>query len=459
MSNLVVKKFGGSSVANLERVQNVAKIVTSDPSVRKILVLSAMSGVTDLLIKASTEAATGGNYIETFSVVVAKYESLVQGLHQDREHASAALTALGGELKKILDAVAALKFCETRTRDLILSFGERMMCSLMPFFLEESGCKSVYADARQLIVTDHRFGNARVLFDTTGERLNAWWSRQAGVLPVVTGYIASTEDGISTTLDRGGSDYTATIIGGALKADRVEIWTDVDGAMSADPRVVPEARVIATLSFAEAAEMAYFGAKVLHPLTLLPVAQKHVPVVIKNTFRPEVSGTMITDAKTGNGGTVKSIATRSGLALLNVEGAALRGQIGAAGRLFTALARADVNVIMISQASSEESICFIVSREQRDVAQQAAEQEFVHQIDSKMLSVMLDPEELCIIAAVGDGMIGQPGVSGRLFQALGNAHVNVRAIAQGSSERNISAVIREVDRENAVRAVHKEFIQ
>ncbi|MBI4262388.1 aspartate kinase [Candidatus Uhrbacteria bacterium] len=459
MSNLIVQKFGGSSVANLERVHNVAKIVTSEPSVRRILVLSAMSGVTDLLIKASTEAAIGGNYIATFRAVVAKYESLVEGLHQDREHARAALILLSNELKKILEAVAALRFCETRTRDLILSFGERMMCTLMPFFLRELGSTSVYADARQLIVTDNRFGNARVLFDTTGEKLTAWWALQQNVFPVVTGYIAATDDGISTTLDRGGSDYTATIIGGALNADRVEIWTDVDGAMSADPRVVPEARVIATLSFAEAAEMAYFGAKVLHPLTLLPVAQKHVPVVIKNTFRPEVPGTMITDAKKENGGTVKSVATRSGLALLNVEGAALRGQIGAAGRLFTALARADVNVVMISQASSEESICFIVSREQRETARQAVEQEFVHQIESKILSVTLDPEELCIIAAVGDGMIGQPGVSGRLFQALGNAHVNVRAIAQGSSERNISAVIREADRENAVRAVHKEFIQ
>lgn len=455
--SVIVQKFGGSSVANLERVQNVAKIVVREDGARKIVVLSAMSGATNLLLQASQEAAAGKNYQSAMNAVTMQYNALIDGLGVSAQKAQLALKPLVQELAQILGAVAALRFCETRTRDVIASLGERMMCTLMPFFLHALGKKAVYVDARDLIVTDHRFGSARVLFEKTGEKLAAWWQHM-DALPVVTGYIAATEDGITTTLDRGGSDYTATIIGGALHADRVEIWTDVDGAMTADPRVVPEAKIIPTLSFAEAAEMAYFGAKVLHPLTLLPVAQERIPVVIKNTFRPEVPGTMITDAANGSSGVIKSITTRSGLALVNVSGASLRGQIGVAGRLFSALARADVNIVMISQASSEESICFVVSSEQRALARKAVEEEFMHQVSSGILGVAMPEDGLCILAVVGDGMVGQPGVAGRLFSSLGKAGVNIRAIAQGSSERNISAVIYDKDRDAAVRAVHAEFI-
>lgn len=455
---MIVQKFGGSSVGTLERVRNVAKIVASDGVTKKILVLSAMSGVTDLLLQAGTAAATRGDFSGLFHVVREKYHSLIAGLDTSRaERAEAALAQLEHECTQILSAIAALRFCETRTRDLLLSFGERMMCTLMPFFLDALGRPAFFVDARQLIVTDNRFGNARVLFEKTATKLAAWW-KDMDAIPVVTGYIAATEDGISTTLDRGGSDYTATIIGGGLGAERVEIWTDVDGAMTADPRVVPEAKIIDTLSFAEAAEMAYFGAKVLHPLTLLPVSRARIPVVIKNTFRPEVKGTTITHTSGNGSATIKSIATRSGLAILNVEGASLRGQIGAAGRLFSALARVDANVIMISQASSEESICFVVAKEECARAARAVEEEFSHHIETDTMRVTVPEENFCILAVVGDGMVGVPGVAGRLFSSLGKAGVNIRAIAQGSSERNISAVIRDTDRDSAVRAVHKEFI-
>jgi aspartokinase/homoserine dehydrogenase 1 len=417
-----------------------------------------MSGVTDLLMQASKEAAAGTAYHFTYTEVIAKYRSLLSGLAPEyRAQAEARFTVLAQELREVLDAIAAFRFCDVRMRDLLVGFGERIMCALMPYFLQSLGKESHDVDARTLIITDDRFGNARVLFDETNAKLAAWITAVKGI-PVVTGYIASTREGMTTTLDRGGSDYTATIIGGGMNATRVEIWTDVNGAMTADPRVIPYAKVIERLTYEEAAEMAYFGAKVLHPLTLLPVAKKKIPVVIKNTFEPRAPGTTINSTSPIVKGAVKSIATRNGLILLNLEGGVFSGQVGTAGRVFTTLARAGVNIIMISQASSEQSICLIIQTDQKISAMDSLTQEFAKELYDGLLRVTAE-DAVCVISVIGDGMKGAPGISGRVFSALGNAHINVLAIAQGSSERNISAVISETDRTTAVEVLHREFIK
>ena len=261
---MIVMKFGGSSVGALARVQTVARIIVHETE-EKVVVLSAMSGVTDALLKAGSAAAAGTNYQTTYDEIIAKYRSLLEGLGaEERPRADARLTTLAEDLQEVLDAIAAFRFCITRMRDLLVSFGERMICALMPYFLRSLGAASHEVDARTLIVTDDHFGNARVLFGETEAKLAAWKKGLQDV-PVVTGFIAATSDGMTTTLDRGGSDYTATIIGSGIGAERVEIWTDVNGAMTADPRMIPAARVIDSLTYEEAAEMAYFGAKVLHP--------------------------------------------------------------------------------------------------------------------------------------------------------------------------------------------------
>lgn len=458
---MIVQKFGGTSVGNLENITKVVDIVVrSHESQKTIVVLSAMSSVTNLLIKAGNEAAAGEPFASTYEEIRTRYESLLVGLPAELSSQCATRQgALLAGLKEILDAIRALKFIEPRVKDLLVSFGERLMCATFPYFLRARGVAAEEVDARKLIVTDDNFGNARVLFDVTNEKTTQWYRDFTGGIPVVTGYIAATKEGMRTTLDRGGSDYTATIVGGALGAELVEIWTDVDGAMTADPRVVPHAVVLPRLSYAEAAEMAYFGAKVLHPLTLLPVRAKGVPVMIKNTFHPDASHTVIVDTETlDTRFPIKSVATRTGLSLLNAEGFALAGQPSSAGRIFGALARDAVNVVMISQASSEQSVCCVVNREQCDAAVESLMKEFDRETRDGSFHVSFE-HDVCVIALVGDGMVGHPGVSGRLFSSLGLAGVNIRAIAQGSSERNISAVIRDIDREKAIRAVHEEFIE
>lgn len=422
----------------------------------KIVVLSAMSGVTNALIRCGREAAGGGDYLSQYSQIKEKYFSLLEGLERNyRPPAEERLNALFLELQSVLAAVAALKFIDPKINDLAVSFGERLMCAVFPFFLRSLGKEARETDARQLIRTDDDFGKARVNFRETNARLQAWWKGIKGI-PVVTGFIASTKDGFTTTLDRGGSDYTATIIGGALRAERVEIWTDVDGAMTADPRVVKEARVLERLTYAEAAEMAYFGAKVIHPLTLLPVRERQIPVIIKNTFHPSAPGTIISDWADANGSFIKSVALRGGLSLINVEGLGLQGTVGFAGRLFTALGRAGVNVIMISQASSEQSVCIAVNENEAAMAVETIDGEFVREREEHLMGVAVE-NDVCILAVIGDRMAGIPGVSGKLFAALGGVGINVRAIAQGSSERNISLVISKADCEGAVRIVHEAF--
>ncbi len=454
---MIIQKFGGTSVGTLERVKDVANIVSATAG-DKVVVLSAMSGVTNALINCGQEAAGGGDFLTSYGQIKEKYFSLLPGLEGSyKALAEERLNVLFAELRSVLNAAAALKFIDFRVNDLVVSFGECLMCAVFPFFLKSLGQEAHETDARQLIFTDNDFGKARVNFKESNLRIQEWRKSIKGI-SVVTGFIASTKDGSTTTLSRGGTDYTATIIGGALGAERVEIWTDVDGAMTADPRKVKSARVLQRLTYAEAAEMAYFGAKVIHPLTLLPVRERHIPVIIKNTFHPDAAGTIINDSTDNSGSFIKSVALREGLSLINVEGLGLQGLVGFAGRLFMALGRAGVNVVMISQASSEQSVCIAVNDNETVKAVETIDSEFVREREEHLLEVVTE-NDICILAVIGDRMAGIPGVSGKLFAALGQAGINVRAIAQGSSERNISLVISKADCAEAIKVVHEAFFK
>jgi aspartate kinase len=325
--------------------------------------------------------------------------------------------------------------------------------------LNHAGISAAGVVATELIVTDDRFGGAVPIIGPTAEKTQANLRPllAAGKVPVVTGFIGATEDGIQTTLGRGGSDYSATIIGRALESDEVWIWTDVNGVMTADPRVVPEAHPISHLSYAEISELSYFGAKVLHSQAIRPARRESIPVRILNTFEPENPGTLIDAEAQESNRTVKAIAAIKNMSLITVAGPGMIGIPGVAGRTFTAVARTGANVLMISQASSEQSICFVVPTVDVERVIKSLEVEMIREIERRDLERIRFENNVVILAVVGAGMKGTPGVSARLFGALGQKSINVIAIAQGSSEFNISVVIAHGDADDAVRAIHREF--
>jgi aspartate kinase len=325
--------------------------------------------------------------------------------------------------------------------------------------LTQAGVPAASVAATELIVTDRRFGSAVPLIGETAKKTKARLQSilDQGKVAVVTGFIGATEDGIQTTLGRGGSDYSATIIGRALGADEVWIWTDVNGVMTTDPRVVPEAHPIAHLSYAEISELSYFGAKVLHSQAIRPARRANIPVRILNTFEPEHPGTLITAEAKNSSKTVKAVTAIKNMSLVSVEGPGMIGIPGVAGRTFSAVARTQTSVLMISQASSEQAICFVVPSMDVKKVVDVLEEELVREIERRDLDRVKWEGETVILAVVGSGMKGTPGVSGRLFGALGQEKVNIIAIAQGSSECNISLVVAQGEADKAVRAIHKEF--
>ncbi len=363
-----------------------------------------------------------------------------------------------------------IRECTPRTLDLIASFGERLSCLLVAATLTKQGQHAEFIDARDIIKTDTRFGFARVDFPLSNklivDRLSfrllepEWGSEQARTVPiaVVTGFIGSTASGETTTLGRGGSDYTASILGAALQADEVEIWTDVSGVMTADPRKVKTAFVLERMSYEEAMELSHFGAKVIHPPTMVPAMNAHIPLRIKNTFAPNDLGTLITHETNGKF-PIKGISSIDSIVLIRVEGPGMVGVPGIAGRVFGSLAKADVNVILITQASSEHSICFAIKPEDVKQAREALEKELEREVESGQISPLIIEPDRSIVAVVGEHMRQTPGISAQAFTSLGNAHLNVIAVAQGSSERNISIV---VDAKNVTRALtilHAAFFE
>ena len=367
------------------------------------------------------------------------------------------------ELEKVLTGVAYLGELTPKSKDYILSFGERLSAPILSGAIRDLGEKSIALEGGEAgIITDDTFGSARVKRLEVKERLLPLLKE--GIIPVVTGFIGTTEEGYITTLGRGGSDYSAALIGYGLDADIIEIWTDVSGVYTTDPRLVPTAKRIPKLSYIEAMELAYFGAKVLHPRTIEPAMEKGIPILVKNTFEPESEGTLITNDMEMSDNIVKAISTIKNVALINIFGAGMVGVSGTAARIFKALGEENVNVILISQGSSETNISLVVSEEDVDKALKALKREFgdfgkKSFLNNNLIRDVSVDKDICVISVVGAGMKGARGIAGKIFTAVSESGANIKMIAQGSSEVNISFVIDEKDLLNCVRKLHEKFIE
>jgi aspartokinase/homoserine dehydrogenase 1 len=463
VSPWIVHKFGGSSVADADCFRRVADILESQPSPRQGVVLSACKGVTDALLRLVTLAeardeaylAQLGLLRERHALIAetllppAEAAAWLQGFDQDR-----------ADLTGILQTTRIMRSAAQNVRDLVAGYGEIWSTSLFARYLTHrragKGAPVRWLDARQVVVVEWASLGPSVLWDPSRERLAQQVPRDFAGTLIITGFIASTREGIQTTLGRNGSDFSGSIFGALLEASEIHIWTDVDGVLSADPRRVPNAQVIDSLSYNEAMELAYFGAKVIHPQTMAPAVGRSIPIWIRNTFAPQKPGTLIC-AKPDSQLLVKGITTIEGIALINIEGAGMIGVPGTAHRLFGALREADISVILISQGSSEHSICCAVPEAQAERAERVVRAAFAHELEDGQIQSVDTSPDLAILAVVGDGMAGTPGVSAKVFNALGNAAVNVRAIAQGASERNISVVVDGKQATRALRATHASF--
>jgi len=459
-------KFGGTSVGGAEAIAKSADIVAA---ARKewdqvAVIVSAMSGVTDLLLKGAHTAASGDG--ETFKQIAkdlrAKHETAINGLVETQHVASLRERILPSlaEFESLCHAVHILGEASPRAIDAISSLGERMSIHLVAARLRQLGHESEAIEASELILTDDVFGSANPQMEETRAKCEARLRplMERGGVPVITGFIGATKSGAVTTLGRGGSDYSAGILGAALDADAVWIWTDVDGVMTADPRVAADAQTLPELSFREISELAYYGAKVLHPETIRPVIERGIDLWIKNTFNPSHPGTLIVPDNGGVAGAIKAVTAIKGQSLITIEGRGMLGVPGVAARTFGAVARSGVSVTLITQASSEQSICFSAPSSSAARVIAALEEEFRLELARRDIDGVTVLDEAVIITVVGAGMKYTPGLAGRIFTALGNAGVNVIAIAQGSSEVSISLVVDTKQADEAVRAIHNLIV-
>jgi aspartokinase/homoserine dehydrogenase 1 len=453
-----ILKFGGSSVATPARIQSVIEIVKPYLKGDVAVVFSAFGGVTDVLIGISKLALESNlEYKTKLADIEKRHLDAVRELISVQKQSSilAQVKFMINELEDVLHGVFLVKERTPRTLDYVMSFGERLSAYIISEAFKDKGVAAEFLDARKVVRTDGHFGYAKVDFDVTNKLINDHFKNHTD-LQIITGFIGTSETGETTTLGRSGSDYTAAIFAGALHATDLEIWTDVDGMMTADPRMVKKAFTVPQMSYEEAMELSHFGAKVIFPATMQPAMVNHIPIWIKNTFNPTFEGTVI-HANAKNGKLIKGISSMNNVSLLNVQGSGLLGVVGASMRLFATLAREKISVILISQASSEHSICFAIENQYTRQAKSAIDKEFQYEIRNEEIDEVQVETDLSIVAVVGDGMKHSPGTSGRMFSSLGKNGVNVMAIAQGSSERNISAVVRQADVAKALNALHEAF--
>jgi len=458
-----VLKFGGTSVANAENINKVVAIVKE--TIKKdqtIVVVSALGGVTDLLLEAADLAAAGDEtYRDKLRLVEHRHLETVKKLipvAQQSQFLSLVKKSCN-ELEDICSGVYLLRELTARSKDRISSYGEWLSSQIISARFKAEGIDNLWKDARELIVTNSNFTAAEVDFSFTNDKITQFFSQQEPSLSIVPGFIAADKNGITTTLGRGGSDYTAAIVASALTAKSLEIWTDVSGMMTADPRLAANARIIPHISYQEAMELSHFGAKVIYPPTIQPVMGKNIPVWIKNTFAPGDSGTLIESVASKNGNIVRGISSINNIALLSLEGSGMIGIPGFSKRLFEALSNEKINVILITQSSSEHSICVAVDSHAASVAKQAVDTAFANEIMLEKVEPLIIEGDLSIVALVGENMKSHPGISGRMFSTLGRNGVNIRAIAQGSSEKNISAVISTKDVRKSINVLHEEFFE
>lgn len=458
----VVVKFGGTSVGTPERVREVVRLVAAmPPPVRPVVVSSAFGGVTDRLLAAIAAARDrAGTHRAILAELHARYADALGALvpEAEREAVRDHLDRIFGATAELLHGVYLLRECTPRFQDAIISAGERLAVPLVAAAFRAAGHAAVALDATAFVRTDDAFGEANVDFAETRRLVRERFHQlDDGTIPVVTGFIASTEAGVTTTLGRSGSDYTATILGGALDAAEVIIWTDVDGVLSADPRIVPEAFSLPHLSYREAAELAHFGAKVLHPRTMKPLEKAGIPLRIRNTMRPDAPGTRISADPPPSPAGIRAVTSVREAALVMLEGAGILGVPDLSARAFTVLARAGLPVLLIAQASSEGSLCFAVREADRAETVRLLRREFERECERGDLHGIEALPGVAVLAGVGDGMRTTTGLAGRMFATLGRAHVNVLAIAEGASEHNLSAVVADEDAPRAVSALHEAF--
>jgi aspartokinase/homoserine dehydrogenase 1 len=461
---LRVMKFGGTSVGDASCIERAARIVADAARESDVVVVvSAMGGVTNRLIAAASSAESGdrGQVAASLEALREQHEAALRALiHGDgrREWLTRRMAEVLAEGKRLCEGTVLLRELTLRALDAISSLGERLSAPLFAEALVEAGMHSEAVDATELIVTDSYHGAAEPDRDLTRQRSEARLRPllTQGIVPVVTGYIGATPEGVLTTLGRGGSDYSATILGAALGADEIIIWTDVDGVLTADPKLVSDTRTIPEISYREAAELAYFGAKVLHPKTLRAVMQAKIPVWIRNSFTPERTGTKITPQGRGNDG-VKALTAISDASLITVGGPGIFGVPDVVGRTFSTTAELRANVLLISQSSSQNDICFIVSSADAKRTVDGLRRQFAHDLAHEVVEHVTLKPDIAIVAVVGENMRGMPGIAGRTFNALGREKVNIIAIAQGSSECNISFVVEREAMKAALAAVHREF--
>lgn len=456
-----VLKFGGSSVGDAKRIANTIDIIgrSADTNGRIAVVFSAVQGMTDLLIKTGKLASADDNeYTTLLKYFSEKHTAIVKELIEGSRQEEV-LFRLGSyltELENILLGVRLLKELTPKTLDYLMSFGERLSCFIISEAMKERGIDAELLDSRQLIKADTSFGSGRVNFEATYNNIREFFKNN-DKLQVITGFLASTAKNETITLGRGGSDYTAAIFGAALGAGEIEIWTDVDGVMTADPRKVKGAFSLPSMTYHEAMEMSHFGAKVIHPPTMIPAMELNIPIRIKNSFNPEFEGTVICSVNGAGNYPVKGITSVENVALLQIEGIGGVNPAKVGSRIFNSLAGKEINVLLLTMASSEHSLCIAVLPSQAELAKSVVETELRLEILEKQINEVTVTSGLSIIALVGQNMKSTPGVSGKLFQALGKNGINIVAIAQGSSELNISTVIKKEDEAKALNALHDAF--
>jgi len=458
-----ILKFGGTSVANSANIKLVKEIVlTSTTTSPLIVVVSAFGGVTDFLLDTLDKASNQDpSYREGLTSFEDRHLDAVRELFPVAVQSSILSTVKNtlNNLETLLEGASLIGEATPKLTDKVVSYGELLSSYIISEYFKDQGLNAQLKSGRELITTNEMYGKAAVDFETTNNQIMAFFENTSHTVTIVPGFVAATASGAETTLGRGGSDYTAALIAGALGASILEIWTDVSGMYTANPKLVKQAKSVAHISYEEAMELSHFGAKVLYPPTIQPVLSKGIPIVIKNTFAPEQVGTLITKNKNGTGKTVRGISHVDGISLLSLEGPGMVGIPGISKRFFETLALEDISVVMITQASSEHSICIGISAKDSNKAAEALNKAFEYEILSKKIAPVTIENELAIIALIGDNMKSHQGLSGKMFSTLGKNNVNIRAIAQGASERNISAVIGQDDVKKAVNTLHEQFFE
>ncbi len=468
MSRLLTMKFGGTSVGSVDALQRAAVLVVEQSHQwdRMVIVVSAMSGITDTLLKSAKSAIEADEHIygPLIKEIQNRHHQTIDELLQsdiERTAIKMVVDKYISELTAFCHSIHILGEVTPRGLDAISSFGERMNARLFAALLRQKGLRTQAVDATDLILTDNTFQNASPLWEETRAQMPRILNPmlEDGIVPVVTGFIGATQDGIITTLGRGGSDYTSAIIGDCLDADEVWTWTDVDGVMTADPRIVPEAHIIPELSYDEVSEMAYAGAKVLHPKTIRPIITRGIPLWVKNTFNPDCPGTRIDSKMKTAPGKISAVTMIASLSLITVEGRGMLGVPGIAGRTFLAAARKGASILMISQSSSEQAICFVIPMQSTTQVLQSIRDEMALEILRRDIDRVWSQDDVAIVSIIGAGMRSTPGVSALIFAALRQENINVIAIAQGSSDLSMSLVVAAKEAQDAIRAIHKEVIE